>query len=92
MDSLEDVGFPAVLDRVQVDEVAMFVVLRNSSDLDEHFGFSVARGVKSDNTVAEFRPFFKFPFHLDSLVVFKGDVLASDGASEQHVLASNLLL
>jgi len=75
-----------------VDEVAVFVMLRNASDFDNHFGLSVACGGKRNNTVAELRPLFKFPLHLDSLVILKGNVLASDGPSEQHVLASYLLL
>jgi len=92
MDSLENVGFPAIDDSVQVDKVAMRVVLRDASDFNHYICDSVAHRGESDHAVAVLRPFLELPLHFNSFGFFKGNVLSNDSTSEQHVLASFFLL
>lgn len=92
MDSLENVRFPSVGDSVEVDEVTVSVVLRNSSDLDSNVGESIAHGGESDHAVSEFGPLFELPLHLDPLVLLQRDILSNNGASEEHELSTFFLL
>ena len=88
MHPLKNILFPSILNRIDMHKVAKLIMLRDVLKLNHDvYG---ACTIERYQAVRKIGPFFKLPFHLDFLVLFKGDVLSLNRVTKHLVLTTDL--